>query len=67
MQRKFIMNPVAPYIEIYPFKNMFNSAYPRDMWQILEHDPSGIVNARTAFSRKEAELIKHKFQSKNSK
>jgi len=59
---------LTPYIEIYPFTNDFNPAYPRDMWQVVENDLNGeIIKARTAFSRKEAELIKHKFQSKNSK
>lgn len=56
-----------PYIEIYPFTNDFNPAYPRDMWQVIENDLNGeIIKARTAFTKKEAELIKYKFSNSTS-
>jgi len=59
------MSP-APYIEVYPFVNAYSPSYPRDMWQVIEHSPIGIVNARTANSKEEAELIKISFQKKQA-
>lgn len=60
------MSP-TPYIEVYPFNNYDCPAYPFKMWQVIERDSTGdIVNASAVPSKKEAEVLKYRFQQNKS-